>query len=164
MSVSGFYSFRLVAELLGRPRRCDFAFIQEQKPVRTDIKYHTVLQGCMQNFPDWAITKWTTTIINTRWEATQKVMVAKFTRLTHTAPNGREMYHLQFSLQAAGPETFGYTLAYVAQTCVIWLCSWFLVQGSSNLMPHFLTMISLSGDKDLARRSLDHNWSFLLPQ
>jgi hypothetical protein len=27
-----------------------------------------------------------------------------------TAPSGRELYHLQFSLQAASPETFGYTL------------------------------------------------------
>jgi hypothetical protein len=27
-----------------------------------------------------------------------------------TAPSGRELYHLQFSLQAANPETFGYTL------------------------------------------------------
>jgi hypothetical protein len=26
------------------------------------------------------------------------------------APSGRELYHLQFSLQAASPETFGYTL------------------------------------------------------
>jgi len=32
-------------------------------------------------------------------------MAAKLTRLTH-----RELYHLQFSLQAASPETFGYTL------------------------------------------------------
>jgi hypothetical protein len=39
-------------------------------------------------------------------------MAAKLTRLTHitTAPIGRELYHLQFSLQAASPETFGYTL------------------------------------------------------
>jgi hypothetical protein len=40
-------------------------------------------------------------------------MAAKLTTLTHsdtTAPNGRELYHLQFSLQAASPETFGYTL------------------------------------------------------
>jgi hypothetical protein len=28
-----------------------------------------------------------------------------------TAPSGRELYHLQFSLQAASPETFGHTLA-----------------------------------------------------
>jgi hypothetical protein len=27
-----------------------------------------------------------------------------------TAPSGRELYHLQFSLQAASLETFGYTL------------------------------------------------------
>jgi hypothetical protein len=27
-----------------------------------------------------------------------------------TAPNGRKLYHLQFSLQAASSETFGYTL------------------------------------------------------
>jgi len=25
-------------------------------------------------------------------------------------PSGRELYHLQFLLQAASPETFGYTL------------------------------------------------------
>jgi len=29
-----------------------------------------------------------------------------------TAPSGRGLYHLQFSLQAASPETFGYTLVY----------------------------------------------------
>jgi hypothetical protein len=27
-----------------------------------------------------------------------------------TAHSGRELYHLQFSLQATSPETFGYTL------------------------------------------------------
>jgi len=27
-----------------------------------------------------------------------------------TAPSGRELYHLQFSLQVASTETFGYTL------------------------------------------------------
>jgi hypothetical protein len=40
-------------------------------------------------------------------------MAAKLTRLTHktdtTALSGRELYHLQFSLQAASSETFGYT-------------------------------------------------------
>jgi hypothetical protein len=29
-----------------------------------------------------------------------------------TSPSGRELYHLHFSLQAASPETFGYTLVY----------------------------------------------------
>jgi hypothetical protein len=41
-------------------------------------------------------------------------MAAKLTRLTHknsdtTASSDRELYHLQFSLQAASSETFGYT-------------------------------------------------------
>jgi hypothetical protein len=30
-----------------------------------------------------------------------------------TAPSGRELYHLHFSLQAASPETSGYTLVTV---------------------------------------------------
>jgi hypothetical protein len=29
-----------------------------------------------------------------------------------TASSGRELYHLQFSLQADNPETFGYTLVH----------------------------------------------------
>jgi hypothetical protein len=28
-----------------------------------------------------------------------------------TAPSGRQLYHLQFSLQAASPESFGYALS-----------------------------------------------------
>jgi hypothetical protein len=46
-------------------------------------------------------------------------MVTKLTGLTHKiaiklhAPSGRELYHLQFSLQAASPETVGYTIVYV---------------------------------------------------
>jgi hypothetical protein len=52
----------------------------------------------------------------TRWEATQSVMATKLNIPTKkkngdtTAPSGRELYHLQFSLQAASSETFGYTL------------------------------------------------------
>jgi len=43
------------------------------------------------------------------------VMAAKLTRLTHKIAiqlhlSCRELYHLQFSLQAASPETYGYTL------------------------------------------------------
>jgi hypothetical protein len=44
-------------------------------------------------------------------------MAAKLTTLTQnsdtTAPSGRELYNLLFSLQAASPETFGYTLVIV---------------------------------------------------
>jgi hypothetical protein len=47
-------------------------------------------------------------------------MAAKLTRLAHkvrdtTASSGRKLYVLQFSLQAASPETFGYTLVF--QNC-----------------------------------------------
>jgi len=39
-------------------------------------------------------------------------MTAKLTRLTHkiAIQLNKELYHLQFSLQAASPETFGCTL------------------------------------------------------
>jgi hypothetical protein len=41
------------------------------------------LRGYIQNFRSEFITKYTLTTINTRWEAAQRVMAAKFTRLTH---------------------------------------------------------------------------------
>jgi hypothetical protein len=44
-------------------------------------------------------------------------MAAKLIRMTHkiataTASSGRELYHLQFSLQEISPETFGYTVVF----------------------------------------------------
>jgi hypothetical protein len=43
-------------------------------------------------------------------------MTSKLTILTHkiaiTEPSGRELYHLQISLQAASPETFGHNLVH----------------------------------------------------
>jgi hypothetical protein len=41
------------------------------------------VRGCIQKFPDWVIRKYMLTIVNTRWEATQRVMEAKLTRLNH---------------------------------------------------------------------------------
>jgi len=47
-------------------------------------------------------------------------MAAKLTRLIHKIAiqlhlvSGRDLYHLLFSLQAANPGTFGYTLVYSA--------------------------------------------------
>jgi hypothetical protein len=41
------------------------------------------IRRCIQKFPDWSITKYTLTTINTRWEATERVMAAKLNRLTH---------------------------------------------------------------------------------
>jgi hypothetical protein len=40
-------------------------------------------EGVTKSFRTELITKYTLTTINTRWEATQRVMVAKLTRLTH---------------------------------------------------------------------------------
>jgi hypothetical protein len=44
------------------------------------------VRGCIQKSPDWVITKQTTTTTNTRREATQRVMAAKLTRLSHKIP------------------------------------------------------------------------------
>jgi len=49
--------------------------------VRMHVYMHACTWWCIQKFPDWVITKLTT--INTRWEATQRVMAAKLTRLAH---------------------------------------------------------------------------------
>jgi hypothetical protein len=72
-------------------------------------------EGESKSFRNESITKYTLITINTRWEATQRVMVANLIRPTHklgdtTAPSSRELYHLQFSLQEASPETFGYAI------------------------------------------------------
>jgi len=73
-----------------------------------------LLRGYIQKFPDWVIKKYTLSFRISRWKTTQRVMAAKFTRqtdwLTKQRYSDRELYHLQFSLQAASPETFGYAL------------------------------------------------------
>jgi hypothetical protein len=78
-------------------------------------------EGVSKSFRTESVTKFTLTFSITRWEATQRAMAAKLTRLTHknsdtNGPSGRELYHLQFLLQAASPETFGYTLVYPTWT------------------------------------------------
>jgi hypothetical protein len=61
-------------------------------PLVMFLVYHTaglhdvtdfVTRACIQKFPDWVIRKYMLTAINTCWEATQRVMVEKLTRLTH---------------------------------------------------------------------------------
>jgi hypothetical protein len=47
--------------------------------VSTCFEYARIIQ----KFPDWVITKYTLTSINTRWEVTQRVMEAKLTKVTH---------------------------------------------------------------------------------
>jgi hypothetical protein len=52
-------------------------------PDVVSFKYHIAhIQGCIHKFQDQVITKYMLTTINTQ-EATQRVMVAKLTRLTH---------------------------------------------------------------------------------
>jgi hypothetical protein len=53
-----------------------------------------------------------------------------------TAPSGRELCHLQFLLQVASPETFGYTLivTYVTSLVIIQLNSVFACQSVSYLV------------------------------
>jgi hypothetical protein len=66
------------------------------------------LRTYIQKFPDWVDNEINN---NTRWEATQRVMAAKSQNDT-TAPSGRELCHLQFSLHAASLEMFGHTPVY----------------------------------------------------
>jgi hypothetical protein len=47
------------------------------------IIFYGVYEGVSKSFRAEPITKYTLTTINTRWEATQRVMVAKLTGLTH---------------------------------------------------------------------------------
>jgi hypothetical protein len=49
---------------------------------KNDKFWHNI-RGCTRSFRTELITKYTLTTINTGWEATQRVMAAKLTRLTH---------------------------------------------------------------------------------
>jgi hypothetical protein len=74
--------------------------------------YYSVIRGCIQKFPDWVDNE-----IHNNKHSLRSNMEG-YGGKTHytdsqnsdtTAPSCRELYHLQFSLQAASPETFGYT-------------------------------------------------------
>jgi hypothetical protein len=64
------------------------------------------IQGCIQKFPDWVDNEITS---NTKGYG-GKTHQTDPQNSDATAPSGRELYHLQFSLQASSPENFGYTL------------------------------------------------------
>jgi len=72
-----------------------------------------IVQGCIQKFPDWLSNE--IYAYNNKHLGNTKGYGGK-TRYTDsqisntTVLSGRELYHLQFLLQAASPETFGYTL------------------------------------------------------
>jgi hypothetical protein len=97
------------------PRKIYDIFTDFNWSIRIGIKPRPLLRDCIQKFPDRAITKYTLTTINTRWEATQRVMAAKLTRLNHKI--AIQLYLVADSCticcprsQAASPETFGHTL------------------------------------------------------
>jgi hypothetical protein len=82
----------------------------------------------MQKFPDWIDNE----IYNNKHSLRSntkgygdKTHYTDSKNIDTTVPSGRELYHLQFSLQAASPGTFGYTLLCVC-VCVClrgsWLC------------------------------------------
>jgi hypothetical protein len=46
--------------------------------------YNTfIIWRCTQKFPDWVDNKINSNKVNTHWEATQRIMVAKLIRMTH---------------------------------------------------------------------------------
>jgi hypothetical protein len=79
-------------------------------------------RGCIQKFPDWVDNE----INNNNNKHSLRSNTKGYGDKTHytdsqnrdtTALSGRELYHLQFSLQAASPETFGYTLVILKSEC-----------------------------------------------
>jgi hypothetical protein len=76
------------------------------------------IRGCIQKFPDcvdkdiYAYNNKYSLRINIKGYG-GKIHYTDSRNGDITAPSGRELYHLQFSLQAASPETFGYTLGHV---------------------------------------------------
>jgi hypothetical protein len=69
------------------------------------------IQGCIQKFPDWVdneINNNKHSLRNNKKDYDGKTHYTDSQNSDITAPSGTELYHLQFSLQAASPETFGY--------------------------------------------------------
>jgi hypothetical protein len=73
------------SQILDRKGRTDGRTSCEFKVAKCDLSdaFCYKIGGCIQKFPDWVITKYTLTTINTRWEATQSVTAPNFTTLTH---------------------------------------------------------------------------------
>jgi hypothetical protein len=74
-----------------------------------------IVWRCIQKFPDWVDNE----ISKSNNKRSLRSNTKDYGGKTHytdsqnsdtTVRSGRELYHLQFSRQAASPETFGYTL------------------------------------------------------
>jgi hypothetical protein len=83
-----------------------------------------ILRGCTQKFPDWVDNE-----MNNNNKHSLRSNTKGYGCKTHqtdsqnsdtAARSGRELYHLQFSLQAASPNIFGYTPTYLDYRTVIY--------------------------------------------
>jgi hypothetical protein len=83
------------------------------------------IRGCIQKFPDWVdneINNNKHSLRSNTKDYGDKTQYTDSQDSDTTALSGRELYHLQFSLQAASSETFGYTLVNDKTCCVgYWL-------------------------------------------
>jgi len=76
-----------------------------------------VIRGSIQKFPDWvdneiyAYNNENSLRSNTKGYG-GKTLYTDSQNCDTTASSGREFYHLQFSLQEASPETFGYSVVF----------------------------------------------------
>jgi hypothetical protein len=73
------------------------------------------VRGCVQKFPDWVDNEiyaylWYYSLRSNTKGYGDKTYYTDSQNGDTAAPSDRELYHLQFLLQAASPETFGYTL------------------------------------------------------
>jgi hypothetical protein len=84
--------------------------------VYTVLKLLSGIGGCIQKFPDWADNEINNNNKHSLRSNTKgyggKTRWADSQNSDATAPSGRKLYHLQFSLQAASPETSGRTHAH----------------------------------------------------
>jgi hypothetical protein len=82
-----------------------------------DAVAKTKIRGCIQKFPEWVDNEIYAYMNKHSFRSNTKGYDGK-THYTDsqnsnkTATSGRELYHLQFSLQTASPETSGLTLVY----------------------------------------------------
>jgi hypothetical protein len=83
------------------------------------VKTSNLIRECIQKFPDWVNNE-----INNNNRHSLRSNTKGYGGKTHytdlrnsdtTSHSDRELYHLQFSLQAASPETFGYALVHVTE-------------------------------------------------
>jgi hypothetical protein len=77
--------------------------------IRSVLHSRNEIRRCIQKFPD-SVNNKQLLRSNTKVYGGKTHYTDSQNRDT-TAPSGRELYHLQFSLQAASSEAFGYTLA-----------------------------------------------------